>query len=277
MMNNFKTANVNGVMKLGDSKIAASGKIKRSQEQEELIVNRLMVLFIAATVLVVTLLLLKKNETLSYVQTLNVVLPFVQIGFGLLTLAAAAYFIILRVKHINDGAKIFSSPVLLGTALFLLMIALLYRSFEINTHIIIVIAVSAFCFIYAFYPRSFFFFSLAAAAGGIGVYCARYGLPSVLSVKMAIVALFRILSFALPVAAAVLFILARRGAGNKPRGNRFPVIGDGYNSPAFIIGAGLLLACAATVTFLPGLAFYTLVVYFGAYLVSAIVCTVKMI
>jgi hypothetical protein len=277
-MNNQKTANVNGVIKLGDTKIAATGKIKRSQEQEELIVNRLMGLFIAATLLVVGFLLLKKNETLAYVKMLNTVLPFVQIGFGILTLAAVVYFIIKKVKHKDESTKTFSSPIILALSVFLFAISLLYRSFEINTHIIIVIVVTAFCFIYAFYPRSFFYLSLVAAIGGIGIYCARYGVPSLLSAKMAIVALFRVLSFALPVAVAILFFLARRGAGGKKtRGNKFPVLGDGYNNPVFIIGAALLLAGAVTVTFIPNLVFYTLVVYFGAYLVSAIICTVKMI
>ncbi len=262
---------------MGENKITASGKIRRSQEQEELIINRLMSLFIAATVTIVALLLIKKNETLAYVNTIMAVLPFVQIGFGLLTAAALIYYIVLKVKHINDNKKTLSSPILLGTSAFLLVLSLLFRSFEINTLIIAVIAAAAFCFIYAFYPRSFFVFSLAAAVGGIGIYCARYGAFGFFSLKTVIIALFRIASFVLPFAIAVLFILARKDAKNKPRGNKFKLLGDGYNAPEFIIGAVLMLAGTTAVTIVPGLVFYTLVVYFGAYMICAIIRTVKMI
>lgn len=276
-MNDLKTAKTNGVIKLGDKKSAATGKIKRSQEQEELIVSRLMGLFIAATLLIVTLLLIKKNETPATFITIQNALPFVWLAFGLLTAAAAAYYIVLRVKHVDDSSKPFSSTILLVSAAYLFIMSLLFRSFEINTHIIFVIVTAAFCFIYAFYPRSFFFFSLAAAIGGMGIYCARYGELSFISPKMIIVSLLRIASFVLPVAATVLFYLARKGASNKPRGNSFPVLGDGYNGLSMVIGAALLLAGTIVVSFFPEFVFYTLVIYFGAYLVSAIVCTVKMI
>lgn len=262
---------------MGDKKGAATGKIKRSQEQEELIVSRLMGLFIAATLLIVALLLIKKNETLEFMSILEKALPYAWLVFGLLTAAAAVYYIVLRAKHIYDSTKPFSSTVLLVSAAYLFIMSLLFRYFEINTHIIFVIVTAAFCFIYAFYPRSFFFFSLAAAIGGIGIYCARYGALSFISPKMIIVSLFRIASFALPVAAAVLFYLARKGASKKPRGNSFPILGDGYNGLSMIIGAALLLAGTILVAFFPEFVFYTLVIYFGAYLVSAIVCTVKMI
>lgn len=276
-MNNFKSANTNGVINLGDNKTVATRKIKRSQEQEELIVTRLMGLFIAATLLIVGLLLYKKNETIAFVTKFNDVLPYIWIGLGLLTAAAAAYYIFLRVKRVDDSAKPFSSTILLAAAAYLFLMSLLFRSFTINTHIIFVIVTTAFCFIYAFYPRYFFFYSLAAAIGGMGIYCAKYGALNLLSVKMVIVALLRVSSFVLPFAAAALFFIARKGAAGNSKGKRFPVLGDGYDRLSIIIGAALLLVSTVFVTIFPQFVFYTLVVYFGAYLISAIVCTVKMI
>lgn len=262
---------------MGDSKSAATRKVKRSQQQEELIVTRLMGLFIAATLLIVGLLMIKKNETIAFVTNFNAILPYIWIALGLLTAAAAAYYIWLRVKKIDDSAKPFSSTIMLLSAAYLFLLSLLFHTFSINTHIIFVIVTTAFCFIYAFYPRWFFFFSLAAAIGGLGIYCAKYGALNLLSVKSLIIAALRIGSFILPVAAAALFFMARKGAAGKPRGREFPVLGDGYNSLSVIIGAALLLVGTLFVTIFPQFVFYTLVVYFGAYLISAIVCTVKMI
>ncbi|HHW24696.1 MAG TPA: hypothetical protein GXX22_04475 [Clostridiales bacterium] len=277
MNNHLKTAKTNGVIGLGDGKTAATRKVKRSQQQEELIVTRLMGLFIAATLLIVGLLLIKKNETIAFMTRFNAILPYIWIALGLLTAAAAGYYIWLRVKRVDDSKKPFSSAILLGSAAYLFVMSLLFRTFSISTHIIFVIATTAFCFIYAFYPRWFFFFSLAAAVGGMGIYCAKYGFAIPLSVKGAIFVLLRIASFALPFAAAALFFMARKGARKVPGGRQFPVLGSGYDSPSVIIGAALLLALNIFVIVFPQLVFYSLVVYFGAYLISAIVCTVKMI
>lgn len=273
-MNNFKTANTNGVIKLGDKKTVATGKIKRSQEQEELIVTRLMGLFIAATLVIVGLLLIKKNETISFVAKYDVALPIVWAILGVCTAAAAVYYFWLRAKHVNDSAKPFSSTILLGSAAYLFIMSLLFRTFSINTHIIFVIATTVFCFIYAFYPRYFFFYSLAAAIGGLGIYCAKYGIPSFFNVKTVIIVLLRVASLLLPFAAAALFFMSRRGS-KKPK--VLSILGEGYNSLSVIIGAVLLLVGTVFVTIFPQFVFYTLVVYFGAYLISAIVCTVKMI
>ncbi|MDD6799722.1 MAG: hypothetical protein PUE85_04815 [Firmicutes bacterium] len=263
-------------LSIGDNK----NRKKRDEKTEELLVNRLMLLFVAAIVAVVALLAIKKNGMFAMASFIMNVLPWAILISGLLLAGAAALFIYRRVKHIDDSMKVFSSGVLLFVAA---MLFLLFSTYEFvnrtsdgfSVTIAAIIIVTALCFIFSFYSRDFFRYSLFTAVGAALLYYSRGSVDFASGASRAVVTVLA----ALLAAAVIVFMLVLRSNGGKISlgGKTITVMARNHKYYPFFIGAGSLLCALAFSAICSSLSIYALFAFAAVYLIIAIIYTVRMI
>jgi len=153
---------------------------KNNAERDDFLSNRIMALLITVTAIIVTLLLLKKNNNHFEAQFIINALPFVRLGLSLVFVASLVYYIIRKRRKIDDSMKFFGSPLLFGSAFLLFGISLMFTYLLVMGTVICFIAAILLYFIYCFYQRDFFWFSVITAFGTVLLYAGSLDSTSVM-------------------------------------------------------------------------------------------------
>lgn len=261
------------------NKVVNNSKKERKAEEQKLndvAVNRVMILFTLTVVGVVVLNILRnvvgKNE---YIFVLNV-LPFVQIGTALLVAAAAIWFYLCRKNNVDETYRLFKSSYVLGTAITIFVPALLYKYTHVTGAIVIMVAALVLCYVYNFYPRDFYMYSILTAVGAVLMYAAGLG-KAYLTLFTIVKIAAGIVAIAVAIATLAVTLKVRKCNGKLEFFGKKISFGGSFKYYPFVIGAVILLL-GTIVSFVAGAAtVYALCAFFAAYLVIAIIYSIKMI
>lgn len=250
---------------------------KSIEERDDFLANRLMALLVAVTALIVILLLLKKNNNIFEALFIINVLPFVRLGSGLIFIAAAVNFIIKRLRHADESMKFFGSPMLFGIALLLFGISIIFTYLLVIGTVICFIAALLIYFIYCFYQRDFFWFSIVTAAGTVLLYTSSLSTTTGL-LKNIIKTAAKTSAVILPVLFIIAVLIFRRADGCVMlHKKKIRLMKSEYSYYPFIVAPAITLAGSVTALFFYGSMIYSMIILLAAYLVIAIIYTVKMI
>lgn len=264
---------------MSDNKINIHSKKDKTNiaERDDFLSNRMMALLITVTALIVTLLLLKKNNNHFEAQFIIYALPFVRLGLGLVLIASFIYYIVRRRQKIDDSMKFFGSPILLGSASLLFGISLMFNYLLVIGTVICLIAAILLYFIYCFYQRDFFWFSIITAAGTILLYACSLDSTSVM-LKNIVKTAAKASAIILPVIFIIAILVFKRADGCiMLNGKNVKIMKDEYRYYPFITAAAITLAGSVAARFFLGTMIYSTVLLLAAYLLIAIIYTVKMI
>lgn len=247
------------------------------EKKNDALVNRMMIMFVLATIAIVALLLLKKSGS----STVNVfvfrVLPWLQIVSGLIFAGAIAYFVVVRKKGIDESIRNFTSGSFLGVSFVMFSVFMLYKLFGSTKVVILIIAALVLAFVYSFYQRDFLWFSIFTLAQSIMLYAVK-SVSSASALKNVLIIICKVLSFAIPVIVAVLFIVVLLNKGNLNAGkHKVCIMKPSYMYSPFFVGAGIGLVGTILGILVNGIAIYSILALLAVYLVFAIIYTVKMI
>lgn len=263
---------------MSDNKININSKKNRMSiaERDDFLSNRMMALLITVTTLIVTMLLLKKNNNHFEAQFIIYVLPYVRLGLGLVFVASFIYYIIRRRQKIDDSMKFFGSPILLGSASLLFGISLMFTYLLVIGTVICFIAAILLYFIYCFYQRDFFWFSIITAAGAALLYASSLD-PTSVMLKNIVKTAAKVSAIILPVIFIIAILVFKRADGCiMLRSRNIKIMKDEYRYYPFITAAAITLAGSVAARFFLGTMIYSMVLLFAAYLLIAIIYTVKM-
>lgn len=258
-----------------------SNDIKKSkediQQRNNAIVNRMMVMFILATAAVVALLMIKRNG--SRVENVFVLqlLPYFQIVSGVLLAGAIAFFAVQRKRHVNDSLKIFSSSTLLMLAVILFAVFMLYKRFNNTAMVVLIIASLVVSFVYNFYQRDFYYYTVFAVLNLLFVYFIRFGITSILW-KDILFIISIILIFVLPIATVGFLLYAKSKKGIvKFNGKNHTIMKPSYLYYPFYVGAVIAIASGVFGLLFTSYIIYLIIAQLAAYLLFGIIYTIKMI
>ncbi len=264
---------------MSDNKININSKKDRTNitERDDFLSNRMMVLLITVTALIVTLLLLKKNNNHFEAQFIIYALPFVRLGSGLAFIASLAYYSIRKKQKIDDSMKFFGSPILLASASLLFGISLMFTYLLVTGTVICLIVAILLYFIYCFYQRDFFWFSVITAAGTVLLYAASLNSTTVMLKNIAKTAA-KFSAVILPVIFIIAILVFKRADGCiMLRSKKVKIMKDEYRYYPFITAAVITLAGSVAAMLFLGTMIYSIVLLLAAYLLIAIIYTIKMI
>ncbi len=240
----------------------------RKQTQTDLTVNRLMAAIVLAVVGVMVMLGAGKSIS-SMANFITYGLPVLMI----LSVAALAAAILLFVKRkkagVNDSERVFTKENLLGAAIALCAVTLVYcLTFDAKTCIIAIIAACLLYIAYSVFRKDFFLFSAATALGVLALETAGAfsGIGATLCFAGAAV---------VGICSVVVGIMLAAGKGELKLGAKKIAAGNGL-VPMLI--AGILAVAGGALGFIGMTAFITYVVaaLLVAYLAVLIVYTIKM-
>lgn len=256
-------------------------KIKKDradiERRDDFLANRMTVILIAATALIITMLLLKRNNNHFEAQFILYVLPFLRPVLGLAFVAALIYRTTIKIKKTDDSMRFFGSAFMLGIASLLFGLSLIFTYVLVMGSVICLIGATLLYFINCFYQRDFFWFTVITAAGAMLFYIGSLEASSVIS-KNIVKTAARYLSIILPVIFIIAVVLLKRWGGYIIRGGkRAKIMKQEYNYYPFITSAAITLAGAVAARLFPGAVIYFMIILLIAYLLVAIIYTVKMI
>ncbi len=256
-------------------------KEKRAQKAEakrlnDVAVNRVMILFALVFISVFVMIMMAdrfaKNEDVFVLD----ILPWVQIGLGVLTVAAGVWCYICKKKGTDETYRILKSTYLLGTAVTLLIPALLYNFIGMGGVIAVMIGGLVLCYVHNFYPRDFELYSYLTAAGAVCLYAASLNRANpVLTLTSVIKTGATAVAILLGAAAIVVVLLAKSGKISCKKCRK--ALPHNTQAYPFLIGGALMLAGGVLAFFWAVGALYAVYALLAAYLVIAIVYSIKMI
>lgn len=266
-------------MILSTKDLKLKDKIAAREEQEkrdDLLANRMLVLMVAVTFLIVVMLLIKKNNPTFEAVFILHALNWVRIGFGVLFAAALVNYIVKRRNNADESGKLINSSLLLCGASTLLVISLLFTKLLTTGCVAVLLAAAVLYFIFCFYQRDFFWYTVMTYCGALLIYLASLRLGGG-TIKTIAKIVGKCAAFVLPVIVmiAVLVIRSRLGSltiGGKKR----RIMRSGYLYYPFIVCPAVTIAGAALSMFIPAAMVYAVVAMFAVFLIIAIVYTIKM-
>ncbi len=252
-----------------------SNKAQRRQEslaRSNVVTNKMTAVFCALVALAVFFIRLSQDSSFE-LWFLTKALLWMQIGCGVLFLAALVWRV-LAVRHrADEHLRVFSSSLLLGAAASLFGIMLLYLHFGAFRSILTALVLTLLFFVYEIYPVDFFLFSIVIAVGGMAASLAgspAFGIARVRYVNITLVGLV------LLAAAAVSFFMfrLRRDKKLKIGGHKILLAPDARPAVVYAGSAAALLAVLGAVLF--GHILYFAAALCAIYLLVAIFYTVKL-
>jgi len=256
---------------------AGSRKTKDKPQTGDMTVNRMMVIFVAAVVYVVALLLLKKNGTSFETMFVLHALPIVRLVTGLLFAGTVIWNVVNRKRGVDESGWFFGTIHAVIAAFILFISAMLY-SYVGNSGIVTgVIALTVAAFVYCFYQREFFAYTIFTLIGTLALYGVKSGWSANIFKFIASIVLIAV-AFILPILTIVFATKAKKNGGVLKLGkSKFNIMKpDGMYAP-FYIGSVFMLAAAVVGLVFNSIAFYAIIAFLFLYLVFAIIYTVKMI
>ncbi len=259
-------------LKLKDKIVAREQQEKR----DDFLANRMLILMLAVTFAVVAMLLIKKNNPTYEAVFILHALTWVQIGFGVLLCAAIANFVIKRKNGADESGRYIDSGLLLCAAASFFLMSLFYTKLLTTGCVAFLLAAVILYFIYCFYQRDFFWYTVMTYCGAVLIYLASLRLGGG-TVKIIAKIVGKCAAFILPAAViiAVLVIRGRLGTvsiGGKKR----RIMHQGYLYYPFIVCSAVTLAGAVTAFLLPAAMIYAVVALFAVFLIIAIIYTIRM-
>lgn len=258
-----------------------SNEIKKSKEEIELksntIVNRMMVMFGLATAAVVALLLIRRSGGATERIFVLDWLFYLKIASGILLAGAIAYFAVQKKRKVDESLKIFSSTTLLILAAILFSVFMLYQYLGNMAMVIFVIGALVLSFVYNFYQRDYFYFSVFTVVNVILMYFTRAGL-SIMVWKNIIIYTSKVLIFVIPLIVAAVLLCAKANDGTvKLKGKSYKLMKPSYLYSPFYIGAAIAIIAGVVGLFLSSYVIYLIIAQLAVYLLFGIIYTIKMI
>jgi len=251
-------------------------KEKKNQQSNDTMVNRMMALFCAAVVYVVALLLLKKNSVFEVKFVVNA-LPIVRLVTGLLFAGTVAFFLTNKKRNVDETAWFVTTKHMVVLSFVLFASSMLYTYVGNSGIVVGVIALLIAVFVYCFYQREFFVYTLFAMAAALGLYGVKGGY-SASQVKLVMSVVLTVLAFAAPIILFIVMSKIKKNNGKLKIGKaNVEIMKKDSSYLPFWIGAIYVLAAAAVGLIFNQIALYTIIAFLFLYLVFAIVYTVKMI
>lgn len=253
-----------------------SGKKLATEKRDDFLSNRIMLLLIALTVIIVTLLLLRKNNNNFEAGFIIGPLLGFRIGTGVLFAAAAVNFIIKKNAKTDESFKYFNSAFLLGISvvLFVLMLAFPYV-LTIGTVIGLIGALLLY-FLYCFYQRDFFVYASLTCVGSLLIYFSSLGITAG-TLKSIVKVAGKWLAVILPALFIIALLLLKKSDGSVVIGGKtVKLMRPGYNYYPFFVCSAITLAGSALTIIIGAAMIYAQIALFAAFIVIAIIYTIKM-
>ena len=257
-----------------------SNEIKKSkesiQQKNNAIVNRMMAMFILATVAVVVLLMIKRNGAVERAFVLDWLI-YLKIAGGLLLAGAIAFFAFQRKKRVDESLKVFSSATLLIIAILLFAVFMLYQYFSNTAMIVLVIASLVLSFVYNFYQKDYYYYSIFTVTVFLFMYFLRSGVSGMIWKNI----LFYIscgLIFLVPAAVSALLMYVKSKNGKAKLGSKINIVmRPSYLYYPFFIGAAVAVVGGVIGLALASYLIYIMIAFLAVYLLFGIIYTIKMI
>jgi len=264
-------------LSIKDQKIKNKAERRIEEEQKEyFLANRMLIVMLAATVFIVSALLIRKNDPFFDAYFIVNFLKWVQLGLGILFAAAVAYFVIQKRRGADEQYKYLSSPFLLCVAALLFACALFYNKIGTMGTVIAMIGAIVLYFIYSFYQRDLFYYSLFTCVGALLVTVCSRGVAH-FSFRVLVKYGIRVAAVLLPILLiAAMFMLYKKDGVLTFKGKKYRIMKPNYCYYPFHVVSVITLVGSLACMFFPALLMYSLIALFGALLVIAVVYTINM-
>jgi len=258
-----------------DKKAIREKKLAR-EKKSDIVLYRLMMAFILAMIGIFGMLSVKKSID-NEANFIMYVLPCLLVVSGIAFAAALIFFIMQRNRHVDDSDKLINSSNMLGAAAVFFGCAVYYGLALEASHIVVaLIAAIVLYFVYHIYSKDFFAYS------GLTALCAGLVYMSVANnvyttIGTAVTFAEAVLAIVIAAAGVVFAIMLINGKGSITIGERKRKIFEGgFKIYPMFISAVLGAVGGALAIAMPAFAIYAVVAMLAAYLVIAVVYTVKL-
>lgn len=231
--------------------------------RKNVISNRLVIFSLVVAAVVIAIMMLKRSYLSTVLAFYNYVRPVLIPVFALLTVGAVTLLVLRKTKDTDESGKYLPASLMLILSAGLLAVCVVYPFFSGTRLLVSVLACAALYYVYYLYSRSFFVYSLLTLCGGLLLSFERFSGGLVGTIVLAVLV------------ACVLAVLLMALLAPKSAIGRWASIGENERYP-FYITAAILLVGLCLLLLVPTLLFYAVAVLFGAYLVIAIINTLKM-
>ena len=202
----------------GYNKPAMTGKPVMTEEENDLMMNRLMLGFVLAVCAVTAVMMLKNsNNTIQLYETVG---PVMSVVCAVLFVLSAVFFGIRTKRGTDDSKKILTRWNVLGAgavSLFCSVIFFLNPAVACAYAVAMVICACVLYFVYYIYPRVFFTLASVCVAQGFFIH-AGFGLSTARAFSSFLQLMSKIGTLVLPIAAIVWFLLAAKKHPKLARG-----------------------------------------------------------
>ncbi len=252
-----------------------SKKVQRRQDafaRSNAVTNKMTAIFCALVVLSIFFIKLSQDSAFE-LWFMTKALLWVQIGCGVLFLAALAWRIVSLRRHTDEHLTVFSSALLLGAAASLLGIMLLYLNFGAFRSIVTALVLTLLFFVYEVYPLDFFLFSIVISVGGMAASLAGSPAFGIARVHYVNIALAVIVLLSTGICSLIMFRL-KRDKKIEIAGHKILLAPDARPAVVYAAGVAALLAVGGAILF--GHILYFVAALCAIYLLVAIFYTVKL-
>jgi len=153
---------------------------------------------------------------------------------------------------------------------------LTYKYTRVTGAIVVLIAALVLCYVYNFYTKDFFIYSVLTACGAVLMYAAGLG-KAQLTLFTIVKIVAGVLALAIAVVTAVLAFKASKNGGKLSIGKKNISLGKGFKYYPLFIGSAILFVGTVAALLFGAVTVYALCALFAAYLVIAIIYSIKMI
>jgi len=247
-------------------------RIKDKERLSAIVTNKMATVFIALVFAIAVLVRVSSTGAteIGFVKAL----PFISIGFAVLTVAALIYYVVSERKKVDARYVVFSAPLLLGIFASGLFAALIYTTIggAFRT-VLVLLAFALLFFVYQIFSIDFFACSVAAVTSCVAAALATSaGVPSGFTVLVNIVA---VLAGAAACFGGIYFV------NRLVKYRRLEICGRKFRKPQNCVPAAVNSVMAVSFAALifavaTGYLLYAIAVIAVVYIVAAIIYTVKL-
>lgn len=248
-------------------------RIKDKERLSAVVTNKMALVFLALVFAVAVLVRVSSTGAteIGFVQAL----PFIRIGFAVLTAAALIYFIISERKKVDARYVVFSAPLLLGIFASGLLASLVYTTIggAFRT-VLVLLAYALLFFVYEIFSIDFFACSVAAVTS-----CVAAALATSAGVPAGMVVIVNIIAVLVSAAACFggIYFVTRL-----VKDRRLEIFGRKFRKPQNCVPAAvnsvMAVSFAALIfSIVSGYLLYAIAAVAVVYIVAAIIYTVKLI
>ena len=157
------------------NQIRKEDRIREKEMLSSIVTNKMIIVFLA---LVFAIAFLMKVGSAAMLPGFIAALPYVQLGFAVLSAAALVWYVLCKKRGVDEKRRVLSSPLLLGLSAAGLFVALVFYGFGDPFKVILaLLALTLLFFVYQVFGVDFYLASVAAVASAITatVYGASFG------------------------------------------------------------------------------------------------------